>query len=404
MPSTARRQVVSDWTPWLYGILVVAIVALALWIVFRRRRPLVTEDGYTKALELWLANDLEGARTRFRDAIDKQPDAVDPYLQLGNLLRQMGDAQRAAVLHRSLTVRQDIPREKRVSITLSLAEDLLAIRQWQEAGEVLDSLKTIAATSARYWRARFSLWVGMGRKAEAAQALRTASHMCDDTEGKLFKDQYAYFQVDRALRETRGNRLGEARRILKDIPRGSPAATKVTYVRALIAAQEGDAEKAISTATEGLLESPLEMTIFLPTLQEALLDSGQYTRSLTILESVCQAETAPPSLWVALAMLYEKLDRRDDAIGLLERKANDPRLTPNAAAPFLKLLASEQAGSDLGRVWRALHVPTVLSAEWICSDCGAKRSDIHWFCPDCHGFNSFKVERRREGKLGASVS
>jgi lipopolysaccharide biosynthesis regulator YciM len=316
----------------------------------------------------------------------------------------MGDAQRAAVLHRSLTVRQDIPREKRVSITLSLAEDLLAIKQWSEAGEVLDSLKTVAANSARYWRARFAHWVGMGREAAAAQALRTASHMCSEPEGKLFKEQYTYFQADRALRETRENRLGEAKRILKDIPRASSAKTKVTYVRALIAAHEGNAEKAIATATEGLLESPLEMTLFLPTLQEALLDSGQYTRSLTILESACQDESAPPSLWIALALLYEKLDRREDAIGLIERKAHDARLTPNAAAPFLKLLASEQTGSDLGRVWQSLHVPAALSTEWICHECDAKRTDIRWFCPDCFAFNSFSSERRREGKIGTPVT
>ncbi len=386
----------NELMPWLYGVLVVAVAALALWIVFRRRRPMVREDDYTKALELWLAGDLDGSRDRFRLAIDKDPHTIDPYLQLGDLLRQTGEARRAAILHRGLTVRRDVPRQKRVSITLSLAEDLLATKNWREVGEVLDTLKTVAATSARYWRARFDQCVGMANEQEAAQALRAAAHMCEDPSARIFSEQYAFFQADRALCSARENRAGEAKRLLKDIPSESPATAKANFVRALLAAQDGDAELAISLTTEGLIGTPEEIALFLPTLQEALLDSGRFARSLPILESACQTESAPPSMWIALALLYEKLGRREDAITLLVRKARDPRLTPNAAAPFLRLLAAEQADSDFGRVWGALSLPSTANSEWTCTSCGTNRMDIRWFCPVCHSFNSYTVDRRRE--------
>ncbi len=393
----------TDPITWISGILVVIVVALALWLVFQRRRPAIPEDDYTKALELWLAGDLDGARSRFRSAIAKNPSVVDPYLQLGNLLRQTGDPRRAALLHRSLTVRRDIPRTQRVSIALSLAEDLLTLKQWQEAGEVLDTMKSLATTAARYWRARFTQWVGLGDAAEAARTLRLAAQACPAPDGPAFREWFGFYQADRALVEARAGNGAEARKLLREIPPESRAAAKSNYLRALLAAQEGDTQKAVATATTGLIEAPEEMVLFLPTLQKALLESGHFTRSLPILESACQSETAPPELWMALALLYEKLDRRDDAIGLLELKQPDQRLTPNIAAPYLKLLAAEEPHTAFARVWQGLHLPTPAMLQWRCARCGAKQTGVRWFCPACHGFDTYTVDRRREVTAGVNT-
>jgi lipopolysaccharide biosynthesis regulator YciM len=382
--------------PWFFGVLVVAVVALALWLVFRRRQPPEAEDDYTKALELWLAGDLTGARGLFRAAIAKDPQAVDPYLQLGNLLRQTGDPKRAAVLHRGLTVRQDIAPRKRISIALSLAEDLLAMQHWQEAAEVLDSLGAAGAASTRYWRARFAQWVGMENHNAAASTLKSAYHAEKGSQADLFRTEYGFYLADRALIEARAGNGSAARRLLKEIPATGPAAAKSTYVQALLAAQEGDASAAITAAASGLMETPEEMVLFLPTLQEALLQSGHYARSLPILETACQAETSPPELWLSLALLYDKLGRREDAIGLLELKQNDPRLTPNVAAPLLKLLSKDSPDPDFVRVWRTLHQSATAAVSWRCRKCGTRQVDVRWFCPVCHGFDTYRVDRRRE--------
>jgi lipopolysaccharide biosynthesis regulator YciM len=322
--------------------------------------------------------------------IDRDPTAVDPYLQLGNLLRLTGDPKRAAVLHRNLTVRPDVPREKRVSIALSLAEDLLALARWEEAGKVLDSLQGMAQKSPRYWRARFAQLLGLGKESEAARSLRSASQDCAQPDAAKFQEKYWLFQADRALRSSRSGQMGEAKRLLKDVPREGPAAAKGTFVQALLAAQAQDAEKAITVASEGLTASPEEMALFFPALREALFASGQYTKAVAILEAACQAEQAPPSLWIALALLYDKLGDRDKAIGFLEGKAHDPRLTPNAAAPYLKLLAEEHSETGFGRIWRSLHMPGTGEVRWLCSTCSRQEDAVRWFCPGCLGFDTYE--------------
>jgi len=257
-------------------------------------------------------------------------------------------------------------------------------------------LKSLATNSARYWRARFAQWVGLQNAVEAARSLRMAAQACPAPEGPAFLEQFGLYQADRALVHARDGDSTEAHKLLKEIPRQSRAAAKSKYLHALLAAQEGDTQKAVSIATTGLIEAPEEMVLFLPALQEALLESGHFTRSLPILESACQSDTAPPELWMALALLYEKLGRREDAIGLLELKRNDPRLTPNIAAPYLKLLATEESHTAFARVWRGLHLPTPAMLQWRCTRCGVKQSGVRWFCPTCHGFDTYTVDRRRE--------
>jgi lipopolysaccharide biosynthesis regulator YciM len=374
--------------PWLFiGLLVLGAV-LGLLLVFPRRQARVQEDAYTQGLEQWLAGDLKKAQTSFRKAIELDPGAVDPYLQLGNLLRLGGDAKRAAVLHRGLTVRNDVPPGKRVSISLALADDLIQMQHWAEAKGVLDSLEPLAAGLPRFWRARFAHCLGAGDEPAASRALQSATTRCGQPNAQMFRDQHVLFQLDRALRFCRVEKPGEAKRLLKELPRDGRHSAKVAFVRALIAAQTESAEEAVATATRGLVDAPEAMELFLPALQQALLSSGHYERSIPILETASRAETAPASLWIALALLYEKLGEREKGIALLEDKAGDPRLTPNVAAPLLKLLAMEDRHSAWARIWRTLHLPASLR-HWQCQSCGSKQADVRWFCPACHSFDSF---------------
>jgi len=387
---------VSEVSPWVVSLLVLVAVAVAFLIIFRRRRPPVQEDPYSKGLEKWLAGDLPAARDALRRAIDADPGSIDPYLQLGNLLRLMGDAKRATVLHRGLTVRGDIPEKKRISITLCLADDLLALARWTEAKEVLDSLRDMAADSPRYWRARFAQWFGVGDEGNAALALQTAGRLCREPDAGEFRQQFEFFQADRAVRSARAGQVKEARRFLKDVRDGGPAAAKGKYVQALWAVEAGDMEKAVAAGCEGLLDSPLEISLFLRPLQMALLESGHHARTVPILERACQAETSPPALWITLAQLYDKLDRREDALALLAAKSGDAGLNPDTAAPFLNLLAGEVPTSDLGRVWSYLHQPATVPQGWRCQACGTGEDEVRWYCPACGQFDTFVPEPIQE--------
>jgi len=370
------------------GGLVLAAAGTAVYLTFREPKQAAGGDDYLHALEQWIEGNLDEAAALLYRVVHDDPDSVEPFLQLGNLLRLQGDAERAAVLHRGLTVRSNLTLPQQLSIGLSLADDLNALGHWEGSRDILDTLPRVAMSRTRYWKTRFTQWHGLGDHTEAARTLKTAPRQCPEEDRPWFLSAFASYQLDRALTHALDGEAGEAKARLKDVKNIAGTQSRIALVRAIMAAVENDAAGAVSIASDSLLDSPEELDVFLPLLQEVLLQSGQFERSLPILERACQAENAPPSLWIDLAMLYEKLGHRDKAIRLLEGKSGRGPFTPDAAAPYLKMLVEDAPASDFGKVWGMLSMP--VSAEgWSCRECSRRDERIRWFCPSCHGFHTY---------------
>jgi len=369
--------------------LAVLLIAGALFLLLRRRVGRgVTEDPYTHGLELWLAGDTAGASEALRRAVDREPHAVDPYLQLGNLLRLTGDPRRAAALHRGLIARPGLTPDKRISVTLALTEDLLALQKWDEAGDLLDSLLRHNLAAPRFWRARFRQFLGQDLKDGAARALKEGSRRAPAEAAAVFGEHYELFQLDRAVQAAQSGNHGEARRLAKSVDKTGPRGHLALYVRAYSHLGERNHERAAELATEGLLLAPAAADLLLPVLQKALLAAGRFERSIPILESACQDADAPPSLWLALAMLQEKIGDREQAVTMLEGKRGDIRLTPAVATGYLRILVNDLPDSDFTRVWSALHMPEG-PRNWTCRNCGAQSEGVRWYCRACDSFASF---------------
>lgn len=377
---------------------VIAVVGILVWRTFRAPARRAVEDGYQQALELWISGERDEAVRMLTSVVKANPEAVDPFLTLGNLLRRRGDASRAAVLHRGLTLRADLPRGKKITVGLALAEDLVALQRWDDAREVLDSVLKDASDRAAYWKVRFAQWQGQGNLPEAARTLKAAPRFVAERDRPWFVKAYVAFQLDRARAHAAAGEAADARARLKDVEKIPEAAIRAALVRAVLAAVTDDAHEAVTVATEELLDSPEELAIFLPLLQDMLLRTGQYARTIPILERACQSETAPPRLWISLALLYEKLDQRPKALRLLEAKAGRPNFTPDAAEPYLRVLMREAKGTDAARVWSLLARPA-RPGSWTCAACGRREEQVRWFCDDCRAFDSFTRDRRgrREG-------
>ncbi|MFO7652951.1 MAG: tetratricopeptide repeat protein [Candidatus Krumholzibacteriia bacterium] len=392
----------------LTGVLVALVVIVAaggaVYLAFRRPSVRAGEDRYLQALELWVAGERRAAADLLRRVVQDDPDAIDPFLQLGILLRELGDPQRAAILHRSLTVRPDLGNRKKVTVGLALADDLVALGHWAEAAAVLDQLEPRAGGLARYVWLRFAERHGRGELPEAARTLKRAMRHGPVEDRPAFREAYGRYQLDRALEHARRHEGAPAEARLKDVQDLPEAATRAAYVRALLAAQRGDAAAAVEAVTDAMLDRPEDLSVVWPSLQEVLLETGQYDRIVPILENATSESEAPPRLWVALALLYEKLGRRDRAVRLLEAKRGDPRFTPDVAAPYLRLLVADEGSPDLQAVWGALAPPDARerSSRWRCPSCGRIDEAVRWFCPQCRNFGDY-VKAGRNSAVTAGV-
>lgn len=374
----------------LLGLVVLAAALAIIYRTFAGGRGGEARDDYRHALELWIEGDREAAAQLLRQVVQADPQGVEPFLYLGVLLRLQGDAAKAAVLHRGLTVRQDLSLDQKVSVGLELAEDLIDLERWAEAGQVLDGIQRPAMSRKRYWLARFAQHVGGGDLPEAARTLKQAPRHCPAKDQAELSRAYTAFQLDRALLHALAGEEQAARSRVRDVAKMPDASARAALVRGILAAQADDAAGALTEAASNLLDHPEELRLFLPVIQEALLRSGQFARTIPILESACQAEKAPPSLWINLALLYEKLEQRDKALRMLGSKAGQAGFTPDAAAPYLRLLTRDAPDTDFARVWDMLSMPTGPET-WTCCDCGREEVHIRWYCPACGGFDSYRL-------------
>lgn len=387
----------SDFLTWLVVGSAAMAAAVVLWRIWVRPKPIVNTDDYQHALQLWIEGEREEAAAILRRVVQKQPDAFEPFLYLGNLLRELGDAGHAVVLHRGLTMRGELSPGQKIASGLALAEDLLALGQYTEAGQVLDTLQRHALENKRYWKARFAQHQGANELPDAARVLKQAPKHVPERDAAWFREAYASFQLDRAVGHALAGEAGEARARLHDVEDMAETGSRAALVRAILAARADDPAAALGEAAENLLDHPEELDIFLPMLQDALLRGGQFTRTIPLLETACLAENAPASFAIDLAILYEKLDQRDKAQRVLTLKAGQPDLTPNVAAPYLRMLVRDNPDTAFARTWKYLQMPKP-PVDWVCGTCGRSDSRVRWFCPDCRSFRSHRRgSRAREG-------
>lgn len=386
----------SDFLTWLVVGSAAVAAAVVLWRTWVRPRPEARADDYQQALQLWIEGDRDEAAAILKRVVQKQPDSFEPFLYLGYLLRDLGEPGRAVVLHRGLTMRGELTPVQKITSGLALAEDLLALRQFTEAGQVLDTLQRHAVDSRRYWSARFAQYQGLGDLPNAARVLKQAPRHIAAKEATWFREAYASFQLDRAVGHALAGETGEARARLRDVESMPESGTRAALVRAILAARADDAAGALTEATENLLDHPEELDIFLPLLQDALLRGGQFTRTIPLLETACLSANAPASFAINLAILYEKLDQRDRATRVLTIKSGQADLTPDVAAPYLRMLVRENPDTAFARVWKFLQMPRP-PVDWVCASCGRADERVRWFCPDCRSFRTHRrAPRRRE--------
>ena len=374
--------------PWLLGFLVIALGAFALWLALRRPRAQTAVDLHEQAVERWLAGDLNGARDLLSEVVRREPARSQPYLQLGILLRLTGQPGRAAALHRNLAVREDLPPGRRVVVGLELAADLLALSRSDEAEEVLSQLSPLADDQLRWYELRFAATLAQQKNEAALAALREGERKLVAEHAALLQSRRAAWLCDRTLLEMRAGNVDAAGKWLHQAAKLPEAGGRVLLLRALLAAAAQDEAKAVAAVAEGLARFPAEMAPFVHLLEGVLLDAGRFTMVIPILENACRDAQAPPSLWMALARLYEKLDRRDDALRLLAGKRGDPRLTPDAAASYLRLLTSEHPQAAFSKVWNLLGDPGMVRG-YRCGQCGRREEEVRWFCPTCLAADSF---------------
>ena len=121
--------------------LAAALTVLGLLLLFQRKRGMrSSRNYYIDALHALIEGRSDDALKLLIDAVKMGESSTDAYLQLGNLLRDKGQNDRALQLHKGLMVRRDLSDAEEKAVTVAIADDFDALGKTDRAVQTLEQL------------------------------------------------------------------------------------------------------------------------------------------------------------------------------------------------------------------------------------------------------------------------
>jgi len=368
----------------IIAVLAAAVILLSVIVLLqRRKRGGGRRSLYVEALYALIEDRKDDAYSLLSAAVRGGEEDIDAYIQLGNLMRERGQADKALQLHRGLTVRPGLTFDDEKTVQLAIAEDLAAAGR---TGRAVSALETVRRKrkDADVLAALHRLYHASGEYEDAYGALKDLSRI-DASVTPLMRAQYlssaACSLIESGDVETAGRYLERARKEDASCP-------EALYLGAGLAMDRGDLDKA-ARMWESLLS--IDMDYFnevAAKLEKALFESGRFEELEGILSRLLGKYPDNPMLLSELAGFYAKKGEILKGIDMLENERGDmagkSALAVSLASLYLKNGRTDEA---LGVLEESDRTP-VTENSWKCDRCGGSYETNLGFCRACCSFGT----------------
>jgi lipopolysaccharide biosynthesis regulator YciM len=368
----------------IIGVLALAVIVLSTLVLLqRRKRGRKRRSRYIDALYALIEGRREDAFDLLTQAVKSGEEAVDAYIQLGDLMREKGQAEKALQLHRGLTVRKGLAYEDEKAIQLSIAADLAALGRIDRAVAALETVRR-KKKDGDVLSALHRLYHRQGDFNTAYSILRELSKI-DDLVTPRRRADYLTSVACSLIESEDGDAAGKYLDRARKEDRTCPGAL---YLSGGLAMDRGDLDKAVRTWEDLLM---IDMGYFPEVsakLEKALFESGRFDELEGILSRLLERHPGDSLLLSALAGFYSKKGELSRGIALLEnewgRESNDRILAVSLSALYIKDKRIDEALSVLEECDRITYIEGI----WKCGSCGETFGTSLGFCRTCCTFDS----------------
>lgn len=368
----------------LIAALVCAVILLSIIVLIqRRKRGTGRRSRYIEALYALIEGRKDDAYSLLSSAVRNGEDDIDAYIQLGNLMREKGQPEKALQLHRGLTVRPGLGFDDEKAVQISIAEDLAAMGKTERAVAALETVRK-KRKDADVLTALQKLYHIQGDYESSYGALRDLSRVDDSTTSSMrasYLTSVACMMIESGDIDGAGKYLDKARKEDSDCP-------GALYLSAGLAMDRGDLDRAVRM-WEDLLS--VDMGYFpevAAKLEKALFESGRFDELEGILSRLLQKHPSDPLLLSSLAGFNAKKGEISRGIDLLEGErgkiSGSCTLAVSLASLYIKSGRTDEALSVLEENDR---IPSA-AGSWKCVSCGESYGTSLGYCRACCSFDS----------------
>ncbi|MFQ5771131.1 MAG: tetratricopeptide repeat protein [bacterium] len=379
-----------DFTIILIFIILSAISALAVIFLFRKK-PVTTlideaASDYAEGLNLLFSGKREQALKKLKDAVTKNSRNVDAYLKIGDILREMGQIERAINVHKYLTVRSGLKMKQQEDILHSLAKDYQAANEYDKALGVLN--KVLEEDKSIVWAQEMKL-----RLFEQKEEWDNAFQVYKDFKKnrKDFKNgRLALYKVQKGLQFIEDGKDKDAQNCFRDAIKIDPNSPPAYIYLADIYKRENRKSEALKILKQFVEKVPSQSYLAFERIKELLYEGGVYGEIENLYFEIIDAQPNNLMARLALAENYEKKGELEKAINVcLEVLEKDPAY--NLVKKYLVRLYHKSGDEDKA-VNQALDLidESLQQKECFkCELCGYESEEPFWRCPECLEWETF---------------
>lgn len=376
-----------DWT---FFLLLLPLASLSGYLLGRRGGARSTDQrvgelsrDYFRGLNFLLNEEQDKAIELFQQLAIVDSDGFDTQLALGNLFRRRGELERAIRLHQDLFTKALLTTEQRAIALLELGDDFVRAGLLDRAEGLFQDLLQIDAESPRALKHLIGIYEQEREWAKAIAMAERLQVLTGEATGELIAMYYCeLFEIERE----NGNLLA-----LQDLLQRALAAHGKS-LRAHLLQARLELDRADPSAAELAIEraaalDPLYVDMVLPHL-EALRKLDR-ARADALHERLIPSERGLALLLARSETLA--IEQGTAAAAALLRSFLQRKPNLRVLARWLKLSPTTNcAQSDLGLMQDALAEVAEPKLSHRCASCGFGTRQLHWQCPSCKSWDSFK--------------
>ena len=375
-------------TIWIILILcVVAVIFHRVWVsISAKCRRDAGRSPYVEGLSSLLDGDYNSALGLLRRAVRDQPQDVDPYLRLGDVLRETGEIKRATQIHRELTVRPSMPKKTLARIFLSLARDYVKARRLDRAAAAYEHVLEIDAHSEHAMNELLDVYEEMHEWDKAYLLRRNISKIkrIDDTRFlALYKAYVGKSYLDRGDLDRAESSLKDALKIDSECAGAYLYLGDVYYTN-------GNIDNAISSWRRIVTLFPDIAYITFRRLEKAFYEKGKFEKIVDLYDGVLERNPGDVRTLMTLASIHRRKGNLDDALRLcqtaLEFDPGSRRVKQALARLYYEKGDTEKS---LKAMVEAFNGFSADEEHYTCAKCDYRSNEVLWRCPRCKEWETF---------------
>jgi lipopolysaccharide biosynthesis regulator YciM len=365
----------------LFGILFIALYPVVRDAIRRRH---VIMPAYTEGLAYLLEGKRNEAIEKFKQAVMRDSNNIDAYLRLGDLYFEKGEIERAIQIHEALSLRRTLDKNQGKKIYQSLGQDYLKSERLAKAVSIFEELIQIDDKDLKNYETLLMLYEKTDRWEESEKLLKRLTKVQKDKS----RISYYYAELGKAISAKNPARGNEYYKVALRLDRNCVPAL---LYQGDYFYSHGEIKNAIDNWKTLLENSPQYNFLVRERIETAYYDLGKYEEVIDVYEKLINKIPGDPTLYTALARIYEKKEDTKSAISVLAKAPVSDSTGLLAQLNHIALQLKDGAVKKAEAILAQLIERVQSSAQHFrCNSCGYESKQFSWQCPKCHAWENFK--------------